>query len=81
MTDTAILAAQAAQARAETDAIKAKFTPDEVAAHVKLRELLWVLYPREESLNTMPAADEMSDGCAAMLIDGLRLCGFRIVRT
>lgn len=56
--------------------IRTSFSELEGRVHEKLRELLWVQYPTEKTLNVGPDQDKISDLSALFIIDGLRRCGF-----
>lgn len=48
-------------------------------AQESIRDQLWVLYPRPETIDTDPKDDRVSVTNADMIIAGLRLAGLRIV--
>ena len=56
------------------------FSDPEKLAHGTLRSLLWMLYPREDSLEINPEKDQLSDHFAAMLVEGLKKSGLTIGR-
>jgi hypothetical protein len=66
--------------------IKSEFSSMDEKVHKILREVLWVIYPRPETtgegsedFKNCSANDKLSDECAAMLVDSLKIKGIDFI--
>jgi hypothetical protein len=66
------------EAKEALDVIREGLSPLEIRAYDHIRKLLWVIYPRPDSLDINPEDDVGSADSALMIIDDLKRHGLTV---
>lgn len=57
---------------ADKTEIKKSFSPDDMANHAVIKELLWLMYPQDQREDSIPEDDPKADEVATYIVEAIK---------